>query len=243
MLKRLPLKHNIIERDRILIPPNWDSWGKIRVLREGFDAEAVSSGWSRDIQPAKQPLESNKHEIYSELGSQSHQLDSSISEAGDGPLSAYEDTISNPKKETALEELTASKSRLAKMETMDMQEFLAGQLEVMERLKAQDEQGTDHKDDKGVPSPSSKRKDPGNGDSKTRVNEHIGPVQFNMGGIQVDADDMLQRLKDREREETPDRESSAAATPDGKTQNEALANFFAGLIKRGGNNSPKPPAT
>lgn len=28
-----------------------------------------------------------------------------------------------------------------------------------------------------------------------RVNEHIGPVQFNMGGIQVDADDMLQRLK------------------------------------------------
>jgi dynein light intermediate chain 1, cytosolic len=30
-----------------------------------------------------------------------------------------------------------------------------------------------------------------------RVNEHIGPVQFNMGGIQVDADDMLQRLKVR----------------------------------------------
>lgn len=30
-----------------------------------------------------------------------------------------------------------------------------------------------------------------------KVNEHIGPVQFNMGGIQVDADDMLQRLKVR----------------------------------------------
>ena len=27
--------------------------------------------------------------------------------------------------------------------------------------------------------------------------EHIGPVQFNMGGIQVDADDMVQRLKVR----------------------------------------------
>jgi dynein light intermediate chain 1, cytosolic len=26
------------------------------------------------------------------------------------------------------------------------------------------------------------------------VLEHIGPVQFNMGGIQVDADDMVQRL-------------------------------------------------
>lgn len=32
---------------------------------------------------------------------------------------------------------------------------------------------------------------------EARVNEHIGPVQFNMGGIQVDADDMLQRLKVR----------------------------------------------
>ena len=27
------------------------------------------------------------------------------------------------------------------------------------------------------------------------VSDHIGPVQFNMGGIQVDADDMVQRLK------------------------------------------------
>jgi dynein light intermediate chain 1 len=34
-----------------------------------------------------------------------------------------------------------------------------------------------------------------NGDDEGRVHEHIGPVQFNMGGIQVDADDMLQRLR------------------------------------------------
>jgi len=27
------------------------------------------------------------------------------------------------------------------------------------------------------------------------VMDHIGPVQFNMGGIQVDADDMVQRIK------------------------------------------------
>ena len=30
---------------------------------------------------------------------------------------------------------------------------------------------------------------------KDGLSEQIGPVQFNMGGIQVDADDMLQRLK------------------------------------------------
>ena len=33
------------------------------------------------------------------------------------------------------------------------------------------------------------------GSEEGRVSEHIGPVRFNMGGIQVDADDMLQRLK------------------------------------------------
>jgi dynein light intermediate chain 1 len=32
-------------------------------------------------------------------------------------------------------------------------------------------------------------------DDQGRVNEHIGPVQFNMGGIQVDADDMLKKLR------------------------------------------------
>jgi len=67
-----------------------------------------------------------------------------------------------------------------------------------------------------------------------RVNEHIGPVQFNMGGIQVDADDMLQRLKDRQSHETPEPETTRLTSPDGKSQNEALASFFAGLMKRGG---------
>ncbi|KAJ2973662.1 hypothetical protein NQ176_g6476 [Zarea fungicola] len=32
LLKRQPLKHNVIDRDKIVVPPNWDSWGKIRVL-------------------------------------------------------------------------------------------------------------------------------------------------------------------------------------------------------------------
>ncbi|KAI4267669.1 MAG: hypothetical protein L6R35_006832, partial [Caloplaca aegaea] len=54
LLKRQTLKHNVIDRDKVLVPPNWDSWGKIRVLREGFDVEGISSGWSIDIQvPAK----------------------------------------------------------------------------------------------------------------------------------------------------------------------------------------------
>lgn len=49
LLKQQQLKHNVIDRDRVLVPPNWDSWGKIRILREGFDVEGISQKWSLDI--------------------------------------------------------------------------------------------------------------------------------------------------------------------------------------------------
>ncbi|KAL8938635.1 MAG: hypothetical protein Q9216_003782 [Gyalolechia sp. 2 TL-2023] len=55
LLKRQTLKHNVIDRDKVLVPPNWDSWGKIRVLREGFDVEGISSGWSIDTQLPPKP--------------------------------------------------------------------------------------------------------------------------------------------------------------------------------------------
>ncbi len=42
----------VVERDQVFIPPGWDSWGKIRVLREGFDAEGVSLGWSAELSSA-----------------------------------------------------------------------------------------------------------------------------------------------------------------------------------------------
>src|SRR5277367_2169290 len=55
MLKKQPLKHNVIDRDKVVLPPNWDSWGKIRVLREGFDVEGVNQGWSIDIEEPLKP--------------------------------------------------------------------------------------------------------------------------------------------------------------------------------------------
>lgn len=43
------LKAQVIERDAVLVPAGWDSWGKLRVLREGFDCEAVHQGWDSDM--------------------------------------------------------------------------------------------------------------------------------------------------------------------------------------------------
>ncbi|TBU33085.1 dynein light intermediate chain [Dichomitus squalens] len=45
-------KPNALDRDRIVIPAGWDSWGKIAVLREGFDARLWGEAWENDLEGA-----------------------------------------------------------------------------------------------------------------------------------------------------------------------------------------------
>ncbi|PFH49236.1 hypothetical protein AMATHDRAFT_148080 [Amanita thiersii Skay4041] len=42
-------KPNTLDRDRIVVPVGWDSWGKISVLRDGFDAKMWGEAWERDL--------------------------------------------------------------------------------------------------------------------------------------------------------------------------------------------------
>ncbi|SAL98313.1 hypothetical protein [Absidia glauca] len=44
------IKAQVVERDSVAVPSGWDSWGKIRVLRDGFDCEAVNQGWDADME-------------------------------------------------------------------------------------------------------------------------------------------------------------------------------------------------
>ena len=74
---------NAVDRDQIRIPTGWDSFGKIRVLRDGFDCAAIARGWQLD------------------LGATIHQ-DGNEAEAAAYTLSAYErivadiETLQNP---------------------------------------------------------------------------------------------------------------------------------------------------
>lgn len=45
-------KPNILDRDRILVPAGWDSWGKISVMRDIFDAKAWGEAWDKDLDDA-----------------------------------------------------------------------------------------------------------------------------------------------------------------------------------------------
>ncbi|SCV67977.1 BQ2448_98 [Microbotryum intermedium] len=50
-LKAFPFYHraNVVDREEVLVPSGWDSWGKIRVLRDRFDPEGFSQAWDDDI--------------------------------------------------------------------------------------------------------------------------------------------------------------------------------------------------
>jgi dynein light intermediate chain 1, cytosolic len=42
-------KPNTLDRDRVVVPAGWDSWGKIAVLGDGFDAKAWGEAWEHDL--------------------------------------------------------------------------------------------------------------------------------------------------------------------------------------------------
>lgn len=39
-----------MERDVLLVPAGWDSFGKIRALRDAFDCAGMANGWEWDAQ-------------------------------------------------------------------------------------------------------------------------------------------------------------------------------------------------
>ncbi|KAJ9657389.1 hypothetical protein H2201_008183 [Coniosporium apollinis] len=240
-LEKKRLQYNIIDRDRVLVPPNWDSWGKIRALpgREGFDVEGISKVWSIEIQDSR----TTRTERAPEDGGDEDALAGQASGSEQGSAVAmYEDTVRDPEQGYAQAHgLQSRNSNGIEVECTDNQTFLASQMEVLEKLRTDDEQ---------IKAKTSREARKGAAALVTNVDtasgamdEHIGPVQFNMGGIQVDADDMLQRLKDREANRFSDGEAAPITSPtDPRAENEYFASFFANLISKTGRGSaPSSP--
>ncbi|KAI0686003.1 DLIC-domain-containing protein [Cytidiella melzeri] len=64
-----PFQHkpNTLDRDRIVVPAGWDSWGKIAVLRDGFDAKAWGEAWGNDLESEGETGEPSAKNLYSSL--------------------------------------------------------------------------------------------------------------------------------------------------------------------------------
>ena len=161
------------------MPSNWDSWGKIRILTEGFDLEGMSTAWSIEIQDPPESLSE---------GPVDERSGPEITEDGASAVAIYEQTIKDPKRDSTIAQPGIHQNGdKVEVETSDMQTFFTEQLQILEQLKLEDE--------KDRASNSTPKLEMSPMDDAGQVSEHIGPVQFNMGGIQVDADDMLRKLK------------------------------------------------
>ncbi|KAK6542641.1 hypothetical protein TWF694_006584 [Orbilia ellipsospora] len=232
------LRHNVIERERVLVPPSWDSWGKIRVLRD-FDVEGVGAGWSVDIDFSPSSASSG------DATAITAELDASVE---GGAVELYEDVIKDRRGE---DQLAALRPKGAiEMPPVDLQEFLTQQLEVLETRKEDEKGGASGGGGaggglgSGIGGAGARNAmgTVGLGETDSRVRDHVGPVQFNVGGIQVDADDMLRRIKDRDAAASLDPSAGGipGASPtspgggDGKSQNEVLAQFFSSLMNKKG---------
>jgi hypothetical protein len=160
------------------------------VLRDGFDVEAINKGWSLDIE------ESYKTTSNGDLNSTNDHTEEATPKVPGGAVEAYEETIRDPSLD-ALQAASAESNGLRpEITSLDTQSFLGEQLAVMEKIRQGAEpSGMDSSRQIRGRGPSLEGED--SVPDEARVSEHIGPVQFNMGGIQVDADDMLQRLRVR----------------------------------------------
>ena len=195
ILKKQPLKHNVIDRDKVVIPPNWDSWGKIRVLRDGFDVDQVSSGWSIDLD---QPFP-RANGTAAENGQANGDSGRAEGDPEGSTVALYEDSVQDPSMDALQLAGRNTHSTTLEVETIDTQTFLAQQLKVLDAFKQKNSEEAAREDARHKLHKKVDEEHLVSGDAdraaEAKVLEHIGPVQFNMGGIQVDADDMVQRLK------------------------------------------------
>ncbi|KAI1259570.1 dynein light intermediate chain-domain-containing protein [Xylariaceae sp. FL1019] len=224
LLKRAPLRHNVIDRDKIVVPPNWDSWGKIRVLRDGFDVEAISESWSVDID---QPL---SVEQLPGAEKQEGETFKSNNKPHGTVVATYEEQIQDSSLDALQLAQAKQDTRQLEVEAVDTQFFLG---ELVGRVEAQKKEDEKEKEKATKESPFAQVA------TDDIISDHIGPVQFNMGGIQVDADDMVQRLKDRQTygdspESIPqdDETRGGEKVPSAPVDTDTLAKFFGNLMNR-----------
>ena len=188
LLQKKEIKPIHFERDRIVIPSNWDTWGKIRVLREElFDIEGFSKAWSMELNNFTTDTNNSNEENHRDTGTDP------TKEAGieESAIEIYRLHVKGPRDNAAPGKTSSRANKGIEVESISHQKFLEGQLKVIEKLKVEDEKNEADNETKKTLSINA----PQNGSKSQIVEDQIGPVQFNVGGIQVDAEDMVRKLK------------------------------------------------
>ncbi|ORY90127.1 dynein light intermediate chain-domain-containing protein [Leucosporidium creatinivorum] len=258
-----PYRANVVDREEFLIPAGWDSWGKIKIHKERFDAEGLAKGWESDLEAERERL----------AGKESVEDEQRLDEEGRpvvGALLMFEQMLPNEE----MDRRPLAEDGLIKAE--DEQSFLKVHLETIQKERASDPRAAFR------PNPNSVG---GAADSGVGAGGFppslVGPMAS--GGLNLpNVEKALgrDREKDRELDDptaarrasimsrkdsaqsarttspnlpfstpgntgsnntspnlpfTPGGSSTAPGTPGGPGQNEILHNFFQGLLAARGN--------
>jgi dynein light intermediate chain 1 len=240
LLKQEQLRHNVTDRDRVLVPPNWDSWAKIRLLGGNFEAQEISEKWSVDIDVPREHLRPNEEQVDAERGTTVEGAQTSIGQQDDAnsATAIYEREIRDPESDFTVSALSKQTNGIEVTST-DPQVFLTEQAHILEQFHNEDEKEAAAKAARKEADPAARNWLPTTTSSDAEsgvVEEHIGPVQFNMGGIHVNADEMVKRLQDREANRSSEPKATTPdATDPNAMSNDKLMSFFSGLINKGAN--------
>lgn len=240
LLKQEQLRHNVTDRDRVLVPPNWDSWAKIRLLGGNFEAQEISEKWSVDIDVPRERPRPNGGQVDSEGASPVEGAQTPISQQDDASSATaiYEREIRDPDSDFTVSALSKQSNGI-EITSTDPQVFLTEQAHILEQFHNEDEKEAAAKAQRKEADPAARNWLPTTASSDIDsgvVEEHIGPVQFNMGGIHVNADEMVKRLQDREASRSSEPKATTPdATDPNAMSNDKLMSFFSGLINKGAN--------
>lgn len=215
LLKKEVIKHNVIDRDKILVPPNWDSWGKIRILRDAFEAETVAERWSLDIQASPDKLLDPKRR----------------DEDPDSAVALYEQNIPKP----PADQIVSKEPPKVTITVPSLQEFLQEQKTELDRLAAKDDELPTAGRTTATNRDNTETQRPG----MARLQSRAESYHVNVNGIDVDAEEATRRLREREEErKTSKRDSTPVGQRKvnvGDASTEDFKSFFAGLMnKKGG---------
>ena len=184
------VSYEVSRREATLVPAGWDSWAKIRMMADNFDPEEVSKLWSASLSHTSTSLTEAESEGAGE----------------EEPTTAlYASIISNPKSHTQqsaplipAQSLPASQAAQAgglETPSKDVQLFLSEQAKILEEYTIADRKEARAAAESKKDSSSRGGSIMGENDASRHVEEHIGPVSFNVGGITVDAEEMVRRIK------------------------------------------------
>jgi len=177
------LMHNVVDRERVMVPPGWDSRGKIRMLGERFDFEGISRAWGVEIQQIDLGSAGSVNGHSMGDAAQTTELDGlPEEESPESTVSLYEAQIQDPRPP---ENVNVG----IEIEHKNDQVFLAEQLQRLDSFRTEDDTAKKQREQT--------RRNMSSDDSGSQgvMQDTIGPVQFNMGGIQYDADEALKRIK------------------------------------------------